>query len=536
MERLVSGVTDVGTAVKESSERLGVGTTWLQEWIEIGRHFGVGNDAMVDGLKELGLRADEFIMTAGGPAAEAFQRLGIGPEELRKTNGRTDALFDLVLSRLREVDNYAARQRLADEIFGGTGGEQMAEMISATREELEALARAANERGAILTPEEIEAARQYTREMDQLKQSLFGIQTTVVSELLPAINDWLDRMGQLTQANREAVASDIVAGIMEVVRAAQMVGAAIAWAANLVGGFGNLLVIIAGILTGRFLLSLGMTIVRLGLFAMAVGGIALRSILMMGGGLLKGAAWLMSFGRAVVLTTVMNARMGVGLAGLAARAIPAAIAGIKALSIAFLTTPIGWITMGIAAVAGAVYVIYRNWEGIAQWFGNLWDGIKAFFSQGIVEITKDLLSFSPAALLLKGIDAVFEMFGARPLTDMGKEWIGGLWTGIEDRWSQMTTWLSNKMDVLIGWLPDWAKERLGIEGVGSLGSLSESSIGSAVPPVGSGSTFTPGNNRTDVSGELRIVIDSEGNPRVQQVRRDGALDFNVDSGLVGVIP
>lgn len=42
--------------------------------------------------------------------------------------------------------------------------------------------------------------------------------------------------------------------------------------------------------------------------------------------------------------------------------------------------------------------------------------------------------------------------------------------------------------------------------------------------------------RADVGGELRIVIDSQGRPRVTEARRNGGLDFEVDSGVLGVAP
>lgn len=31
----------------------------------------------------------------------------------------------------------------------------------------------------------------------------------------------------------------------------------------------------------------------------------------------------------------------------------------------------------IAAIAASVFLIYKNWDGITEWFGNLWDGISA---------------------------------------------------------------------------------------------------------------------------------------------------------------
>lgn len=529
-ERLVSGVTDLGNEVMNAAERVGVGTTWLQEWQYVGKQFGVQNDALVDGLKELSLRADEFVVTAGGPAAEAFGRLGIGVEELRKTGGDTAAMFDLVRSRLGDLENDAARQRVMDEIFGGQGAEQMVEMLAASREEIERMMQAGRDRGAILTEEEIENSREYTRQMGDLRTVLFGIQASVVGELLPAINQWIGRMGALGQANREAVASDILDGIRDVWRGMRMVGAAVAWAADMVGGYGNLIVFLAAIMGGRLLLAIGSTIVSLYRMGAAIVSSAATAIPMLVRGLLTASRVALTFagriGGAVVASLASMAR---GLVGLAARAVPAAIAGIRALSLALLTTPIGWIITGVAAVAGAVYLIYRNWDGISEWFSNLWGGIKAFFSQGIGDIAKQLLAFSPAALLMKGIDAVFELFGARPLTEMGQEWIGGLWDGIQGQWSALTGWLSERITGLIEWMPDWVKDRLGLGGMSA-------PMPTGAPVADNRRGAMPGPARAEVGGELRIVVDSEGRPRVTEARRNGGMDFDVESGVLGVAP
>ena len=561
MERMVSGVTDVGAAVKESSERLAVGTTWLQEWQYVGKQFGVQNDALVDGLKELGLRADEFVVTAGGPAAEAFGRLGINIEDLRKTGGDTAAMFDLGRSRLGDLENDAARQRVMDEIFGGQGGEQMVEMLQASREEIEKMMTAAHERGAILSPEEIENSRQYTRQMSDFRQVLFGIQTQVVGQLLPGITEWIKSTGVLAAENRKAIGREIVEGLKAFWGGLKRIGEAAELAASLVGGFGNLAAIVAGVFAGKFLIS----VIRAGLsvfhFGRDVARVALKVLPRFITGLARASVGLLRLStRAVAGAVTGLAGLARGMIGLAARAIPAAVAGIRALSLALLTTPIGWIITGVTAVAGAGYLIYRNWDGIAEWFGNLWQGVKGFFSrgageiagdllawtpagliyrhwdgiagyfsQGIGQVVKDLLAFSPAALLMKGIDAVFELFGARPLTEIGQEWIGGLWGGISERWTQLTGWLSQKMTELTGWLPDWAKDRLG------LGSMAAPQASGA--PVSEGRpSAMPAPARAEVGGELRIVVDSEGRPRVAEVRRNGGMDFDVESGVLGVAP
>jgi TP901 family phage tail tape measure protein len=68
--------------------------------------------------------------------------------------------------------------------------------------------------------------------------------------------------------------------------------------------------------------------------------------------------------------------LGAAFGWIAKTAIPWVLGAIKGLGIALLTTPIGWFILGIAAIAGAAYLIYKNWEPIKAFFKDLWDGIK----------------------------------------------------------------------------------------------------------------------------------------------------------------
>lgn len=494
LTRMVGGVATLGNEIKISSERLGVGTSWLQEWQYAGQQFGVGNDALIDGLKELGLRADEFVMTGSGGAADAFQRLGITVKDLRGTAGETEKLLDLVQSRMGNIENDAAKQRIFDEMFGGSGGEQMVELLTQSREELDKLRQAARDNGAILSEEDIEQSRVYVRQMNDLTTALQSVKKTVLGALLPSVNQWLGGLRDLSKANREMITQQLLDGLRQLWAGLRAVGNAVAWVADFVGGFGNLILIISALLAGKFLLSVGKTAIAL----YKVGKVFF----------LFSATW-----------------------------IPAAIAGIKAFSLALLTTPIGWIITGIAALAGAAYLIYRNWDSIAEWFGGMWQKVKAFFDQGIGEIIQGLLSFSPAGLLLRAIDAVFELFGARPLSEMGREWIGGLAGGIAERFGQLTGWLKEKVSALTGWLPDW------MTGGGPSLSLGTSAAGAAAAPqlgapvLGSRPSPLAGTQgRTEVGGELRIKIDQEGRARVASMKTNGALDYSVESGLLGMVP
>lgn len=46
------------------------------------------------------------------------------------------------------------------------------------------------------------------------------------------------------------------------------------------------------------------------------------------------------------------------------------------LTRALLANPIG---LAVAAIAGAAYLIYRNWADVGPWFGRLWDNVKSYF-------------------------------------------------------------------------------------------------------------------------------------------------------------
>tara|TARA_R100000365_G_C2667762_1_gene18199 strand:+ start:64 stop:507 length:444 start_codon:yes stop_codon:yes gene_type:complete len=77
----VGAVSKAVAEVGDEARRAGVGIEAFQELGYVARQNRISMDALVDGLKELNLRADEFIVTGSGSAAEAFQRLGYTAED-----------------------------------------------------------------------------------------------------------------------------------------------------------------------------------------------------------------------------------------------------------------------------------------------------------------------------------------------------------------------------------------------------------------------------------------------------------------------
>ncbi|MFG1201732.1 hypothetical protein V5F29_04990 [Xanthobacter aminoxidans] len=149
------------------AQKAGVAFEPFQELKYAAEQGRVGVDALSDGLKEMQLRADEFIRTGAGSSEEAFKRLGYSATELKKKLEDPAALFEEIIDKIKGFSK-AGQIRIADEIFGGTGGEQFVRLMD---QGVGAIGRARAEArglGVILTKDVAEEARKVTREFDQL--------------------------------------------------------------------------------------------------------------------------------------------------------------------------------------------------------------------------------------------------------------------------------------------------------------------------------------------------------------------------------
>ncbi|PWE27003.1 hypothetical protein C4N9_18535 [Pararhodobacter marinus] len=153
LRQTVRGMAEVG----DEARRAGLGVEAFQEWLYVASQRRIPVDAIVDGFKELNLRADEWIETGGGAAAEAFERLGFSAEDLARRLQDPSELMLEVFRRMRDLDR-AAQIRVFDEVLGGAGGERFVELIGLGEEGLRRMMQAARETGAVMSEEMVERA------------------------------------------------------------------------------------------------------------------------------------------------------------------------------------------------------------------------------------------------------------------------------------------------------------------------------------------------------------------------------------------
>lgn len=124
------------------------------------------------------------------------------------------------------------------------------------------------------------------------------------------------------------------------------------------------------------------------------------------------------------LITIFGPMMMVG------RAFGAVALAAKGMSMALLTNPITWIVL---AIAGAAFLIYKNWAPISGFFVGIWNTIKTAFNGGIRGISALIINWSPIGLFYSAFAGVLRWFGIdlpAKFTGFGAMILEGLKNGI----------------------------------------------------------------------------------------------------------
>lgn len=124
------------------------------------------------------------------------------------------------------------------------------------------------------------------------------------------------------------------------------------------------------------------------------------------------------------LITIFGPMMMVG------RAFGAVALAAKGMSMALLTNPVTWIVL---AIAGAAFLIYKNWAPISAFFVGIWNTIKTAFNGGITGISALIINWSPIGLFYSAFAKVLSWFGVdlpAKFTGFGAMILEGLKNGI----------------------------------------------------------------------------------------------------------
>lgn len=194
---IVAGFREATSAVAELGDQAkmaGVSVEAFQEWRYVADQARIPIDAITDGLKELNIRADEFAVTGKGGAAEAFQRLGLTPQEVKERLKDPSEFLLLLIERTRQLKDTAAGVRIFDELFGGQGGERMVSLIEQGEAGIRAQIAAANDLGVVIDANLVQRAAELDAKFNKIVhtvgQNLKSAIVSAADSLVDFIDSW----------------------------------------------------------------------------------------------------------------------------------------------------------------------------------------------------------------------------------------------------------------------------------------------------------------------------------------------------------
>ena len=306
------------------------------------------------------------------------------------------------------------------DLFGAEYSDDMAKLVGSLDTYRKSLGLVANQTAYTGSMQKEYEARAKTTEnnLQLFRNQVTRLGVTIGSVLLPPLNSLLGIVGKVVGgiaelADRFPMVTKVVVGLTMGLIAMKVAAIAGGYAWTFIqGGWLSAVTAIRTLQAG-----ITLTTMRLKMFNAAALITHARTKALAVGGAIKGFAGT--------------------LVSLAGKAIPLVIGGLKALTVALMTNPVGLIIGGIALAAG---LIITFWEPIKGFFSGLWDGVKSIFSTAW-EWFKGILSFSPLGLIIGNWSGISDFFTK-------------LWSGIVDQAKVALDWLAGKFEAVAGFIGD----------------------------------------------------------------------------------
>ena len=391
--------TEAATAAAEASKfasMVGLSTGNWQEYAGAATMAGMEADELASLMLTLQERAVNAARGEKGDI-EMLQLMGISAKNARGELKNADTLLLELADRVKKMREAGEMGKAAGIMnqLGGEEGARLLDLLKNGREGLLAMRKEARELGLVLSDEALESALEYGSAINRVKATFRGLGLTLGTAFLPSLTKLLDKFQAWLQVQRDIMS----AGFEEWVNGLNLNEV---WAS--VEGFfeglkrlASLLQRVADLCGGWSNVLTALVVLISGKAMLALGSLAL------------------AFGQ---------------------------------LGMAMLATPVGWF---VAALAGAAYAIYKNWDGLYAYFQNLCAGVKAAFEQGWLQgVIKWLVSFTPARWIADGLNELVATLTGVDLYSIGGQWIDGLLRGIKQGWQELMGWLDKGLDSITG--------------------------------------------------------------------------------------
>lgn len=195
--------------------------------------------------------------------------------------------------------------------------------------------------------------------------------------------------------------------------------------------------------------------------------------------------------------------------------ITAATASVWAFTTALLANPVTWVVAGIAALAGAAYLIYKNWGPIKTFFSETWDSVVSTISDALAWVGENL-GWTPLGMLVNNWGPV-------------KDFFADLWAGVVAHFERAWERIQPIVDAL--------KTARDFYFGGAEAPAVALGAGAERPMLGAAQMAPGAGVLAPQQSETRVVVDFSGMPRGVRVAEapggTAPLDLSLGYGMMG---
>lgn len=380
--------------IARSAKLASTGVEEFQKLAYASEAFGIEQDKLADILKDVNDKMGDYAQTGAGPLADFFEfiapKVGVTAEQFKNLSG-ADAL-QLYVSSLEKANLSQAEMTFYMEAIA-SDSTLLLPLLEKNGEAYKALAKEAEEYGAVLSEDNIKANKEFSKQLRSLNKMFQAVIMSVGNKLIPLFSDLVRQFKDFIARNRELIQTNISGffdgAIWVVKQFISVLGTLFGWidkVAQSLGGWENTLKIV---------------------------GIALGVIMA-----LKFIPWVI-----------------------------AATAAIKALNIAMLLNPAGLMIAGIVALSTAIVLLI---EDMYQWVQGNESVVGDLIATWFEFVTKFKGYLSDSVETVKEKLGKIKSFFIDTFTEI-KEFVTNIFKNI---WDGITNGISNAFDKIKSYIPD----------------------------------------------------------------------------------